>query len=51
MKKLLVLLCAGAFIVSACSSAQTPVEAKAGPASAPAKHKHHRHASGINCNK
>lgn len=50
MKKLLVVLCAGAVLVSACSSAKAPV-APAQQASAPVKHKHHKHASGINCNK
>lgn len=46
MKKLLLVLCAGAFIVSACSSESAPV-APAAQASAPVKHKHHS----INCNK
>lgn len=49
MKKLLVVLCAGAVLVSACSSEQAPVAAS--QASAPVKHKHHKHNSGINCNK
>lgn len=46
MKKLLVVLCAGAVIVSACSSAKEPVAPT--QASAPVKHKHHK---SINCNK
>jgi hypothetical protein len=49
MKKLLVLLCASAVVISACSSSQEPVAAQDAPA--PVKHKHHKHASGINCDK
>jgi|GEM_PF-5557190 len=50
MKKLLVLLCASAVVISACSSSQEPVAANQ-EAPAPMKHKHHKHASGINCDK
>ena len=50
MKKLLVLLCASAVIISACSSAEEPVSQQAQQPS-PVKHKHHKHASGINYNK
>jgi hypothetical protein len=45
MKKLLVLLCASAVVISACSSTQEPV-APSQPA--PVHHKHHK---GINCDK
>lgn len=47
MKKLLVLLCASAIIISACSSAEEPV-VHSTQTSAPVKHKHHK---GINYNK
>jgi uncharacterized protein YcfL len=49
MKKLLVVLCAGALIVSACSSAKEPVAPA--QSSTMKQHSHHKMASGINYNK